>query len=144
MTDKHLRVQIPSWSWMGWVGQTVITVGPERAETENTTIECYVHSHTDKGVDIIQVKYATPESRSWKPRFLDTPHDKRAVSIRDVKEHLTGFDFHRLLEIPANLVLFFWASWATLRVARPGSGSDIPVLREPKHGFTCTRCYTIE
>jgi Heterokaryon incompatibility protein (HET) len=147
MTDKHRRVKIPSWSWMGWVGQTSISVGRERTETEKPTIECYVHSHTDKGVEIIRIQYATPASRSWKPRFLHRPwrfHEKRAVSIRDVKEHLTGFDFQTLLDIPANHVLFFWTSWATLRVARPESGSEALALHEQNHGFFCTRCYTIE
>jgi hypothetical protein len=147
MTDKHRRVSIPSWSWMGWVGQTSIAVGRDRTETEKPTIECYVHSQKDRGIELTSIQHSTPASKSWKPRFFQTPwrfHDKRTVSLDDVKKHLSGFDFQMLFDIPASHVLFFWTSWATLRVSRSTSGHETHLIREPHRNFSCMYCHTAE
>lgn len=147
MTDKRRRVPFPSWSWMGWVGETSIAVGRERTETEKPTIECYVHTQTDHGIKLTTIQHSTPASRSWKPRFLQNSwriHNNRAVSLDDVKRNLTDFNIQMLFDIPGSHVLFFWTSWATLRVSRPVSGSETPALREPHLNFSCTHCHTVE
>lgn len=145
MTDKHRRVPFPSWSWMGWVGNTSIWVGHEKIETEKPMIECYVHTQTDRGIELHTIQRSAQTSSSRTSRFLHHfRHNNQAVSLDDVKKHLTDFNIQMLSDIPNGHVLFFWTSWATFRVSRPVSGGETPLLREPHLGFFCINCYTIE
>ena len=148
MTDKRRRVPFPSWSWMGWVGQTSIAVGRERTETEKPTIECYVHTPSgDDSIKLDTIQHATPASKSWKPRHFPKFwkfHPNRVVSVNDVREHLYDVPMQTLRDMPSNHLLLFWTSSAKFRVSRPESEGERLLLREPRLDFVCQHCYTVE
>lgn len=148
MTEQKRRVGYPSWSWMGWIGPTSISLGPEPLETLKPTIECYVHRRDAGGVRFVPVAeqpdagsplQVTQQMASW---GLD--ERPRRVTAANLKTHASGFGMEHLERLPMDSVTFFWASKARLRVT--SASHDVQPLQSipTSPGVFCNRCTTLE
>ena len=147
MTNLKRRVQFPSWSWMGWVGETTIAVNADRLENETPTIGCYVHQHGTGGTELVPVQsLATGRSRlqvhlppvTWKT------HRNRTVSYVDIQKHLPKLSSKRMEELPSHHVLFFWSSTVRLKVAVGSGHRQRQALKLPRLQVYCFDCLTVK
>lgn len=143
MTDLKQRVLFPSWSWMGWVGETDIVVGNERLETETPTIRCYVHQNMSYGVRLLKAAEINGKGTQLPDEMLWEPEQERQVDLDVLRLHLPGLE-PRLKMIPSHHIVFFWASHARFQVSTPSNGSEKPRLDEPEMGFICIDCHTVQ
>jgi hypothetical protein len=120
MTSLNIKVQFPSWSWMGWVGEAWVSVGDDRWEMgESPEITCYVHQLSPLQVtkvgstdilnrtsQIIEGGGNVMELRAqWKPNHVTD------ISLNDIKTHLKSV-YDKLPELPEEQTIFFWSSLA--------------------------------
>ncbi|KAI9766748.1 MAG: hypothetical protein M1839_004779 [Geoglossum umbratile] len=133
MTLKNTRVQFPSWSWMGWIGEAWLSVGDGRYEFDDLP-EILCHVHQTSPLEIVKVRNASQSdqmsylldralqnsastySARWKPE------QDLLVSLSDVEKHLPSI-YRRLTSIPDELTVFFWASSALLTLKHDGDDS---------------------
>lgn len=140
MTDLNQRVHFPSWSWMGWIGETCISVGEERLEAETPAIRCYVHENSIDGVSLISISEMSNKSLD---RVLWRPEQNRVVDLRLLKCHLHDL-VARLSKLPSHHILFFWTSQAQIQVSVPPEGREKLRLNEPELSFLCIDCHSVE
>ncbi|TLD20116.1 HET-domain-containing protein [Venturia nashicola] len=143
MTDLKQQVSFPSWSWMGWVGQTHIIVGSDRLETETPTIRCYVHQNISDGVRLIEVAGISSKGTQLPEEMFWEPEKNRQVDLDVLRLHLPGLDT-QLKYIPSHHIIFFWASHARFQVSTPSDGTEKLRLDEPDLGFICIDCHTVQ
>ncbi|KAL2126094.1 hypothetical protein VTI74DRAFT_1702 [Chaetomium olivicolor] len=126
MTSMQRRVQFPSWSWMGWLGEVTINIGDERFEpdfdAEIPEILCFEHHHHPLRLERVR---RTAAAYDWL-RQQDLPswkagHDQ-PVELADLTSSLP-----QLPDIPETLVLFFWTSSAFFTVVT-NHGTPAPSL----------------
>ncbi|KAH7117594.1 heterokaryon incompatibility protein-domain-containing protein [Dendryphion nanum] len=124
MTVLNRRVQLPSWSWMGWVGAVSVPVGDQQLEMETTTIMCYEH-HTSP-LTFMPIHGTTRfdhRSSDWtKTTFQASPtwqKDLTMVTSREIKTQLPQISESELQDIPDGHVIFFWTSSAHFTIERP-------------------------
>ncbi|OOF97382.1 hypothetical protein ASPCADRAFT_166162 [Aspergillus carbonarius ITEM 5010] len=124
MTSMHKPVHFPSWSWMGWIGETSICIGDERFDAdlgEIPEILCYEHTHSPLRIKPIR---HTPSQYELSPRTILPSwklHQDQTISLSDLSKIQIPLN---LEETPDTLYLFFWASSARFTL-RPRNTSPI-------------------
>ncbi|PYI07227.1 hypothetical protein BO78DRAFT_429049 [Aspergillus sclerotiicarbonarius CBS 121057] len=124
MTSLPDHVYFPSWSWMGWVGETFICIGDERFDTdlgEIPEILCYEHIHSPLSLRRVRptpAQYELAHQRSlptWKH------HENQPVTLSDLSQSQIPLDLN---QTPDTLYLIFWTSSARFTL-RPRTTSPI-------------------
>ncbi|ROW06748.1 hypothetical protein VMCG_03960 [Cytospora schulzeri] len=137
--DQH--VILPSWSWMGWIGDINLNITragdsdfwsqgrPERIPV----ICCYEHQGSDlefrpvHGTDEIDLEdvVTREESSSWRG-------DRTLVTRGDVEREYPELTASKLRDIPDGHILFFWASSASFVVKSPTEPDVRPATNDSK------------
>ncbi|KAJ0119207.1 HET-domain-containing protein [Diaporthe amygdali] len=105
MTELNERVGFPSWSWMGWIGEAHVSVTDERLELgETPLIGVFCHAKNAGRVVIERIAHQ------------QTVSNEVVVRLDDIHKAMPGLTETRLLDVPSNHVLFFWADSATFKV----------------------------
>ncbi|KAF2804646.1 HET-domain-containing protein [Mytilinidion resinicola] len=145
MTSLKRRVHFPSWSWLGWVGETHINVSNDRLDTEQPTIKCYVHELSPETIKIVPVWSMAHTATTSITHDLEYADDQpREVTLAALQEHLPSLTPAYLRDVPAHHLLFFWAATARFRIALRREGNPVSLITEAALGFTCIFCHTVE
>lgn len=110
MPPTKTRAGFPSWSWMGWVGDTYIAVGPEKLESEKPVIRTYAHHATAKGLWLWCIQGSVLnvpgflhglQSSTWN---ASKEHD---VTLDTISQFYPSLTLSTLTAIPDYHILFF-------------------------------------
>lgn len=148
MTNQRRQVIFPSWSWMGWVGEAHISVGRNRLDSEEPTVECFVHRASDRaGRDIELLKLKTYAHQQTSKQPLSAPswksHKSREVTLPRLRHEIPALTQQVLSEIPDFHMLFFFTEIAQLAVRPSPPESSVSKLKFPSLSFVCSNCSTV-
>ncbi|KAF8849933.1 HET-domain-containing protein [Acephala macrosclerotiorum] len=127
MTSKKVRVPFPSWSWIGWIGETFIRIGDELFDSDSGEVPeiiCFEHKHAPFRLEQVRQTRAAYEFMVDRSRSGWKMTDNQPVTIADLTAEHPQLYLTEMHQTPEMQVIFFWTSSAFFTVSPSENDSD--------------------